>query len=84
VGPVRERRSSARFLPLLLTAALVDWVGTGLFLAVSSVFFVRVVGLSVVEVGSGLTVAALAAMPAALPVGWLADRYGPRPLLVTA
>jgi MFS family permease len=74
----------ARFLPLLLTAALVDWVGTGLFLAVSSVFFVRVVGLSVVQVGSGLTVAALAAMPAALPVGWLADRYGPRPVLVAA
>jgi MFS family permease len=82
MGPVNERPSSARFLPLLLTAALVDWVGTGLFLAVSSVFFVRVVGLSIVEVGSGLTVAALAAMPAALPVGRLADRYGPRPVLV--
>lgn len=80
--PVRERRSSARFLLLLLTAALVDWIGTGLFLGVSSVFFVRVIGLSVVEVGSGLTVAALAAMSAALPVGRLADRYGPRPVLV--
>ena len=33
-----------------------DWVGTGLFIAVSTVFFVRVVGLSTVEVGSGLTV----------------------------
>jgi MFS family permease len=81
-GPVSQLPSPARFLPLLLTAALVDWVGTGLFLAVSSVFFVRVVGLSVVEVGSGLTVAALAAMPAALPVGRLADRCGPRPVLV--
>jgi hypothetical protein len=69
-----SRRAAGRFLPWLLTAALVDWVGTGLFLAVSTVFFVRVVGLSTVEVGSGLTFAALAAMPAAVPVGSLADR----------
>jgi MFS family permease len=66
----------------LLIAALVDWVGTGLFLAVSTVYFLRVTGLSTVEVGAGLTVAALVAMPAALPVGRLADRLGPRPVLV--
>jgi MFS family permease len=77
-----DRQPVGRFLPLLLTAALVDWIGTGLFLAVSSVFFVRVVGLSVAAVGSGLTVAALAAMPAAIPAGRLADRFGPRPVLV--
>ena len=51
------------FLPWLLTSAQVDWTGTGLFLAVSVLFFVRVVGLSAAEVGLGLTIAALAAMP---------------------
>jgi len=70
------------FLPWLLAATLVDWLGTGLFLAVSTVFFVRVAGLPVADVGAGLTVTALAAMPAILPVGRLADRYGPRPVLV--
>jgi MFS family permease len=70
------------FLPWLLTAALVDWVGTGMFLAVSTVFFVRVVGLPVPQVGLGLTVAALAAMTMILPVGRLADRCGPRGVLI--
>lgn len=70
------------FLPWLLTAALVDWVGTGMFLAVSTVFFVRVVGLPVTQVGLGLTVAALAAMTMILPVGRLGDRYGPRGVLI--
>jgi MFS family permease len=70
------------FLPWLLAAALVDWLGTGLFLAVSTVFFVRYVGLSVAEVGTGLTIAALAAMPVLVPVGRLADRCGPRTMLI--
>jgi len=80
---VTGARSSVRaFLPWLLTAALVDWVGTGMFLAVSTVFFVRVVGLPVAEVGLGLTIAALAAMTVILPIGRLADRYGPRGVLI--
>jgi MFS family permease len=70
------------FLPWLLAAALVDWLGTGLFLAVSTVFFVRSAGLSVPEVGSGLTIAALAAMPTLVPAGRLADRFGPRTMLI--
>jgi MFS family permease len=70
------------FLPWLLTAALIDWLGTGLFLALSTVFFVRVVGLSVTEVGVGLTIVALAAMPLIALVGRLADRYGPRDTLI--
>jgi MFS family permease len=70
------------FLPWLLAAALIDWLGTGLFLAMSTVFFVRVVGLSVTEVGLGLTIAALAALPLIALVGRLADRYGPRDTLI--
>jgi MFS family permease len=75
-------RAIRGFLPWLLAAALIDWLGTGLFLAMSTVFFVRVVGLSVTDVGSGLTIAALAAMPLIAPVGRLADRYGPRDVLI--
>jgi MFS family permease len=79
---VRYASAIRGFLPWLLAAALVDWLGTGLFLAVSTIFFVRFVGLSVAEVGSGLTIAALAAMPLLVPVGRLADRYGPRNMLI--
>lgn len=79
---MRSRPGVTGFLPWLLTAAFVEWVGTGLFLAVSVVFFVRVVGLSTAQVGLGLTVAALAAMLAILPIGRLADRYGPRRVLI--
>lgn len=75
-------RAIRGFLPWLLTAAFIDWLGTGLFLAMSTVFFVRTMGLSVTEVGSGLTIAALAAMPLIAPVGRLADRYGPRDMLI--
>jgi MFS family permease len=79
---MRGRPEVRGFLPWLLTAAFVEWVGTGLFLAVSVVFFVRVVGLSTAQVGLGLTIAALAAMLAILPIGRLADRYGPRGVLI--
>jgi MFS family permease len=78
----RPRSGRRAFLPWLLTAALVDWVGTGMFVAVSTVFFVRVVGLPVAQVGLGLTIAALAAMIAILPIGRLADRCGPRGVLI--
>lgn len=76
------RQAIRGFLPWLLAGAFIDWLGTGLFLAMSTVFFVRVVGLSVTEVGLGLTIAALAAMPLIALVGRLADRYGPRDMLI--
>jgi len=86
MGAVRPAGATATgvraFLPWLLMSALVDWVGTGLFLAVSTVFFVRVVGLPVAQVGLGLTIAALTAMTMILPIGRLADRHGPRGVLI--
>jgi Na+/melibiose symporter-like transporter len=82
VPEVTGLRAIRGFLPWLLTAALIDWLGTGLFLAMSTVFFVRVVGLSVSDVDSGLTIAALAALPSIALVGRLADRYGPRDMLI--
>ena len=57
---------------------LVDSVGTGLFLTGSTLFFTRVVGLSVAQVGFGLSIAGLAALLAAVPLGTLGDRFGHR------
>ncbi|MER7986063.1 MFS transporter [Streptomyces noursei] len=66
----------------LLLAGAVDWLGTGLLLAASVVYFTKIVGLSAPAVGTGLAVAGVVAMTAALPVGALADRFGPRRVLI--
>lgn len=57
---------------------LVDSAGTGLFLTGSTLFFTRVVGLTPGAVGIGLSVAGLAALLAAVPLGSLGDRFGHR------
>ena len=50
----------------------------GAFLAGSAVFFILVVGLSLGEVGLGLTIAAIASFVVAVPMGKLVDRFGPK------
>ncbi len=63
---------------MLGLATLVSTVGTGLFVTSSVLYFTRVVGLPVVQVGAGLTVAGLVGLLAGIPVGRLADRRDPR------
>jgi MFS family permease len=60
----------------------VDTLGTGLFLAGAMVFFTRAVGLGIVQVGAGLSLAGLVGLLASVPVGVLADRIGVRRVLV--
>lgn len=67
---------------LLVVVGLVDSTGTGLFIAGSAVFFTRGAGLSITEVGIGLTIGGLCALLALTPLGMLADRIGPRPASV--
>jgi|1185.fasta_scaffold18658_2 MFS family permease len=67
---------------LLVVVGLVDSTGTGLFIAGSAVFFTRGAGLSITEVGVGLTIAGLCGLLALTPLGMLADRIGPRPAAV--
>lgn len=60
----------------LATQSLLFALGEGTFMAGSAVFFTQVVGLSVVQVGLGLTIAGLAAFVAAYPMGRVVDRLG--------
>jgi len=53
-------------------------LGEGTFMTGSAVFFTQIVGLSAAQVGLGLTCAGVAAFLAALPMGKLVDRFGPR------
>jgi MFS family permease len=55
---------------------LVDSTGTGAFLTGSTLFFTRVLGLSVGQVGLGLSIAGLAALLGSVPLGTLGDRFG--------
>jgi MFS family permease len=57
---------------------LVDATGTGLFLSVSVLFFTRFAGLSASSVAGGLSLAGLAALIGAVPLGSLGDRVGYR------
>ncbi|MCX4658014.1 MFS transporter [Streptomyces uncialis] len=81
-GTHEERAKWSDYLPSLQLVAFIEWTGTGLFLAASTIYFVRIVGLSVTSVGAGLAIAGAVAMPAAVPVARLAERFGPRRVLV--
>ena len=53
-------------------------VGSGSFLTGSAFYFTHVVGLTAAQVGLGLTLAGVASFVTAVPLGGLADRFGPR------
>ncbi|WP_422770035.1 MFS transporter [Plantactinospora sp. WMMC1484] len=67
---------------VFVVVALVDSIGTGMFLAGSTIFFVRSVGLTPAQVGLGLAVAGAVGFVSAVPIGALADRLGSRQVLV--
>ncbi|MFI6903032.1 MFS transporter [Nonomuraea sp. NPDC050394] len=62
----------------LALAQLTNSLGDGAFYASSALFFTRVVGLSAAQVGVALTVAWACGMLAGVPLGHVADRWGPR------
>lgn len=66
----------------LAGSALVDRFGNGLFMTTSALFFTRSVGLSVGQVGLGLTIAGGCGVAATVPAGHAADRWDPRRLFV--
>jgi MFS family permease len=78
----------ARLLPddpavrRMALATLVNTTGNGIFYTLSALYFTRIVGFSVVQVGTGLSIAAGVAILAGIAIGHLADRLGPREVQV--
>lgn len=82
VAALRARLPGRGPARTFLWVSLLDSTGTGLYLAGATVFFIRIVGLSAVQVGLGLGVAAAAGFLTTVPIGLAADRYGAKRTLI--
>jgi predicted MFS family arabinose efflux permease len=74
LAALRPRLPEDRLARALAAASLIDWIGTGIWLTVSTLFFVRVVGLSPAAIGAGLGIAGVVGMLAVMPVAALTRR----------
>jgi MFS family permease len=63
---------------VLAAAQLTNAIGDGAYIVCSVLYFTRIVGLSATQLGLGLTVSWAAGFLAGVPLGHLADRWGPR------
>jgi MFS family permease len=65
-----------------VSAIVADTIGTGLFLPLTILYFLKVTDLGLVEIGAALSVSALITMPAAFVIGTLVDRFGGRRMML--
>lgn len=77
-GTAANAATTARTHRALLVAQLSNSVGDGAFYVTSALYFSLIVGLSAAQIGAGLAVAWGIGSLAGVPLGHLADRYGPR------
>jgi MFS family permease len=75
---LRYARPPSPLAGRLSVQSLLFALGEGTFMAGSAAFFLHIVGLTAAQVGLGLTLAGVAAFVAALPMGKLVDRFGPK------
>ena len=66
---------------LFVTAIGIDALGSGVWMPLSVLYFVRVTDLSLVYVGVALSIAAALSFPLALVIGSLVDRYDAKRVL---
>lgn len=65
-----------------MTAIVADTVGSGLFMPITLLYFLAMTDLSLVQIGSALSLSAILTMPAAFVIGSLVDRHGPRRMML--
>ncbi|GAA4842002.1 MFS transporter [Kitasatospora terrestris] len=87
-APPTGRRLRDRLLhrdPVLRRLAaltMVNTVGSGLSMTLGVLYFTRVLGFGVGEVGVVLTAAGGCGVLAGIPAGRVSDRFGPKPMLI--
>ncbi|NUO58162.1 MAG: MFS transporter [Hamadaea sp.] len=67
---------------ILIGAHFVNTLGNGAYLTTSTLFLTRSIGLSPAEVALGLAIAAGAGMALSTPMGYVADKYGPKRVML--
>ncbi|MFD8385864.1 MFS transporter [Streptomyces sp. NPDC059679] len=77
---VGSTRSGRRSWPLLAAVAI-DSLGTGLYLPLSLLYFLKVTDLSLATIGLLVSVATAVTLPVPIAIGRLVDRLGPRPMV---
>ena len=65
-----------------VTAIIADTVGSGLFMPIALLYFLATTDLSLVQVGSAMSLSALVTLPAAFVVGTLVDHLGGRRMML--
>ena len=65
-----------------VTAIVADTVGSGLFMPITLLYFLAMTDLSLVQIGSALSLSAILTMPGAFVIGSLVDRFGPRRMML--
>jgi len=73
----------ARNIRVLRGAILVTTLGNGMFAAIATLYFVRVVGISSAGLAAGLAIASAFAIVGGLPGGYLSDLWGARRVTVS-
>ncbi len=63
-------------------AIVADTVGSGLFMPITLLYFLAMTDLTLVQIGSALSLSALLTMPGAFVIGSLVDRFGPRRMML--
>jgi MFS family permease len=65
-----------------VAAIVADTVGSGLFMPMTLLYFLAMTDLSLVQIGSAVSLSALLTMPGAFVIGSLVDRFGPRKMML--
>jgi len=65
-----------------VAAIVADTVGSGLFMPITLLYFIAMTDLSLVQVGTALSLSAVLTMPGAFVIGSLVDRFGPRRMML--
>jgi MFS family permease len=65
-----------------VAAIVADTVGSGLFMPITLLYFLAMTDLSLVQIGTALSLSAVLTMPGAFVIGSLVDRFGPRSMML--